>query len=88
MFVGIAVGYLVRKVRGVEHVSSTTMATIILLLFVMGCEIGSNPHIVENITSLGVEALLLSVAATLGSVVAAWLVYRRFFKGKEGGNAQ
>ena len=65
MFVGIALGYLVRKVQGVERVSSTTMLTIVLLLFVMGCEIGSNPHIVENITSLGLEALLLAVAATL-----------------------
>ena len=88
MFVCIALGYLVRKVQGVERVSSTTMLTIVLLLFVMGFEIGSNPHIVENITSLGLEALLLAVAATLGSVLAAWVVYCRFFKGKEGGDAR
>ena len=88
MFAGIALGYLVREVRGVERVASTTMLTIILLLFVMGCEIGGNPRIVENLTSLGVEALLISVAATLGSVLMAWVVYRRFFRGKEGGDAK
>lgn len=88
MFVGIALGYLVRKVRGIEHVSSTTMLTIVLLLFVMGCEIGGNPRIVENLTSLGVEALLLSVSATLGSILMAWAVYCRFFRGKEGDDAK
>ena len=88
MFAGIALGYLVREVRGVERVASTTMLTIVLLLFVMGCEIGANPRIVENLTSLGVEALLISVAATLGSVLMAWVVYRRFFRGKEGGDAK
>ena len=88
MFVGIALGYLLRSVRWVGRVSTTTMATIVLLLFVMGCEIGSNPRIVENLASLGVEALIVAVAATVGSVVAARIVYDRFFKGKEGGDAQ
>jgi uncharacterized membrane protein YbjE (DUF340 family) len=55
------------------------MATIILLLFLMGVEIGGNERIMQNLTSLGVEALVIAVAATLGSIVAARIVYYKFF---------
>lgn len=47
------------------------MLTIVLLLFVMGVEIGSNREVVENLLPLGGNALIISVAATLGSVLAA-----------------
>ena len=62
MFLGIAIGYLVRKQRWVSAVGTTTMITIVVLLFVMGG-----------------EALLIAVAATLGSVVAARIIYKAFF---------
>ena len=62
MFLGIAIGYLVRKQHWVSAVGTTTMITIVVLLFVMGG-----------------EALLLAVAATLGSVVAARIIYKSFF---------
>ena len=62
MFLGIAIGYLVRKQRWVSAVGTTTMITIVVLLFVMGG-----------------EALLIAVAATLGSVVAARIIYKSFF---------
>ena len=42
MFLGIAIGYLVRKQRWVSAVGTTTMITIVVLLFVMGGEIGGN----------------------------------------------
>ena len=42
-------------------------------------EIGGNERIVKNLTSLGVEALVIAVAATLGSIVAARIVYYKFF---------
>jgi high-affinity Fe2+/Pb2+ permease len=37
----------------------------------------------NNLLSLGSQALLLAFAGTLGSVLAAWIVYRLFFKNKE-----
>ena len=82
MFLGIAIGYLARKQRWVRVVGSTTMITIVALLFVMGGEIGGNEVVMGNLVGLGGEALLIAVAATLGSVVVARIIYRLFFKGR------
>lgn len=79
MFLGIAIGYLVRKQRWVSAVGTTTMITIVVLLFVMGGEIGGNKVVMSNLVGLGGEALLIAVAATLGSVVAARIIYKAFF---------
>ena len=80
MFLGIALGYLVRKQRWVKAVGTTTMITIMVLLFVMGGEIGGNEVVMGNLVGLGGEALLIAVAATLGSLVMARIIYKAFFK--------
>ena len=79
MGAGALLGFLVRRLSVLKHLGTTSMATIILLLFLMGVEIGGNERIVKNLTSLGVEALVIAVAATLGSIVAARVVYYKFF---------
>lgn len=84
MFCGIAAGYLLRRMRGIGRVSLTTMITIVLLLFLMGCEIGADDNVMRNLTSLGGEALLIASAGVLGSVVAARMVYAALY-GKRGG---
>ena len=82
MFLGIAIGYLVRNVRGVQAVGTTTMITIVALLFVLGGEIGANEMVMRNLVGLGGEALIIAVAATIGSLVAARIIYKLFFKMK------
>ena len=84
MFLGIAIGYLARKQRWVRAVGSTTMITIVVLLFVMGGEIGGNEVVMSNLVGLGGEALLIAVAATLGSLIMARIIYKAFFKGERG----
>lgn len=88
MFLGVAIGYLLRRVKGVGIVSVTTMLTITLLLFIMGIEIGGNRDVVRNLLSLGGEAFAIACAATLGSVLAARYVYRKWFSVKQGGDAR
>ncbi|MGN1221549.1 MAG: LysO family transporter [Candidatus Cryptobacteroides sp.] len=80
MLAGILIGWLLRNRKGLEWVSKGTMVTIVLLLFVMGIEIGSNRDVMSNILTLGGDALLISLAATLGSVLAASAVYYFFFR--------
>lgn len=82
MFFGIGLGYLIRNWRGVERISTSTTATIMILLFVMGCEIGANETLMSNLFTLGGEALVIAVAATFGSLVAAKVVYNRVYKSK------
>ena len=46
------------------------------LLFLLGLEVGSNERIVSGLATLGLEAILITLAGTLGSVWAAWGLWR------------
>lgn len=86
IFLGILSGILCRKLSTGARISLTDVATrwqgrivtwlIWLLLFLLGIEVGSNEMIVRSLPTLGVEALLLSSAATLGCCVLAWMLWR------------
>lgn len=86
IFLGILSGVLCRKLSTGARISLTDVAArwqgrivtwlIWLLLFLLGIEVGSNKMIVRSLPTLGVEALLLSSAATLGCCVLAWMLWR------------
>lgn len=80
MFGGIAVGYLLRRVALLQKIGKPISYTILLLLFLLGISVGSNEAIVNNLTRLGGQALLIALAGTVGSVLAAWGVYYFFFQ--------
>jgi uncharacterized membrane protein YbjE (DUF340 family) len=80
MFLGIALGYLFRKKTMLQKLNKPISYTIYLLLFFLGISVGSNSDIINNLPTLGSQALLLAFAGTLGSVLAAWVVYQLFFK--------
>ena len=86
IFLGILSGVLCRKLSTGARISHTDVAArwqgrivtwlIWLLLFLLGIEVGSNEMIVRSLPTLGVEALLLSSAASLGCCVLAWMLWR------------
>lgn len=86
IFLGILSGVLCRKLSTGARILLTDVAArwqgrivtwlIWLLLFLLGIEVGSNEMIVRSLPTLGVEALLLSSAATLGCCVLAWMLSR------------
>ena len=86
IFLGILSGVLSRKLSTGARISHTDVVArwhgrivtwlIWLLLFLLGIEVGSNEMIVRSLPTLGVEALLLSSAATLGWCVLAWMLWR------------
>ena len=86
IFLGILSGVLCRKLSTGARISLTDVAArwqgrivtwlIWLLLFLLGIEVGINDMIVRSLPTLGVEALLLSSAATLGCCVLAWMLWR------------
>lgn len=75
-FSGIALGYLARKAEWVKFLSKGITWTIWLLLFLFGVQVGSNELVVSNLDTLGLKALLISIAGVLGSSVAAWGITR------------
>lgn len=81
MFAGIALGWLLRK-QNVKAVEKGLMPVILVLLFFLGINIGTNERIFQSLGTIGIEALVLGTVTTLGSVLAAWGL-NRYIKGKE-----
>ena len=76
MLLGIGVGYAFRSVK-IEWVHKLITVFIWTLLFILGIEVGGNRQIIEGLATLGVEALLIASFSTMGSVVFAWLLWKR-----------
>lgn len=66
-------GYGVRK-RSMECLSKVITLLVWALLLLMGIEVGGNERVMQALPTLGVEALAIAVAATLGSCVGAWML--------------
>lgn len=62
--------------RRLPWIGKVTTALVWLLLFLLGLEVGGNRQIVEALPTLGVDALVIAVFATLGSISAAGLLWR------------
>ncbi len=81
MLLGIGVGYIFRK-KNLSFISKVITVLIWILLFVLGLEVGSNPQIVSNLGKLGVDAILITVGALLGSITLAALLWKFVNKSK------
>lgn len=84
MLAGIAAGYLSRR-RSVRGVSQAITVLIWALLFLLGWEVGSNRQLLEALPRLGGEAFVLSAGGTLGSVLAAWALWKVTLRGRKKG---
>ena len=75
MLCGMAVGFLLRK-HTLRIVSKGVTVLIWLLLFLLGVEVGTNQQVIAGITSLGLEALWLSLAGLAGTLLFSWALWR------------
>ena len=85
MLTGMAVGFLLRK-RRLRIVPHAVTVLIWLLLFFLGVEVGENPQVINGITSLGLEALWLSIAGLAGTVAFSWALWHWVSRKKGGGD--
>ncbi|MGL5705030.1 MAG: LysO family transporter [Tannerellaceae bacterium] len=83
MVIGILTGYALRKRHIAGLVGKMISVAIVGLLFFLGISVGTNKDIMNNLSTIGVNAMLISFAATMGSVLVSWLVYTIWFKNKE-----
>ena len=81
MLCGIGTGYLLRN----KKMSFIGTALIWVLLFLLGIEVGANPRIINGLQTLGLEAIVLTIAGSLGSAIFAWALWRYVCR-KEAGN--
>ena len=70
---GVLLGYLLKTKRFVM-IHKVITGLIWILLFLLGLEVGGNERIVHSLPSLGLETVGITVAALLGSMIAAWIL--------------
>lgn len=75
MFSGIFIGYILRN-KNLRFINKVIIALIWILLFLLGIDVGNNQEIINGLFTIGVEALIVSVAAVLGSVIGAMLLWK------------
>lgn len=84
MLCGIGTGYLLRN-KKMSFIGRIITALIWVLLFLLGIEVGANPRIINGLQTLGLEAIVLTIAGSLGSAIFAWVLWRYVCR-KEAGN--
>lgn len=82
--IGLIIGYLCRKFTILKKLDTSISATIWTMLFVFGISIGSNKELISNVGNIGLQAFIMAVCGVAGSVLAANLAFRLFFKKKGG----
>jgi uncharacterized membrane protein YbjE (DUF340 family) len=78
---GTLLGYFLRRYERPTSVAGRVSTMLVFaLLFLLGLSVGANETITANFHHLGLEAMALSLASLTGSVMFAWLLYRRLFQ--------
>lgn len=83
MLIGIGVGVAVRRISIFQQINKAISLVIFLLLFLLGKEVGADERVLSNLSTLGVQALMITLGAVLGSALCAKFVYQYFFKKDE-----
>ncbi len=77
MLAGWLVGLALRGMKKVGiGVDKAILIAIFLLLFFMGLGVGSNQQLLGSLPILGVNAIIIAVGATLGSLILGCIVWR------------
>ena len=76
IFAGIFLGILLRKTAIPGIAGRIFRPVVVLLLFAMGCAIGRNRTVMDNLPRLGLDAFILATASVAGSVIAVLLISR------------
>ncbi|MCF2581152.1 Membrane protein of uncharacterised function (DUF340) [uncultured Bacteroides sp.] len=83
MFTGIIIGVFTRKYP-LKPINRLITFLIWLLLFILGIEVGGNQEIINGLATLGLEAIIITICAVLGSCTCAWALWYVLYKRKKG----
>ena len=78
MVCGIILGQIFKN-KNLFFIPKLLNYAIYLLLLLLGISIGANDHVMNHLDTIGWDALLITLAATMGSVLCAWGIYRLYF---------
>mgnify|MGYP006310812551 CR=1 FL=1 len=80
LVIGTLLGYLLRNQSKMLFINSRfTEGAIFLLLFFLGVSVGMNEQIMANLQHIGFQSLILTLFATIGSLLVTRVFYKFFF---------
>ena len=82
MLAGMLVGYVLRRKR-LAMIQPAITVLIWALLYLLGVEVGGNEAIINSLHTLGMEAAVMTLGGTLGSVTAALLLWKALARGRK-----
>jgi uncharacterized membrane protein YbjE (DUF340 family) len=84
LFAGTLTGYAFSRIKLFNKVTDkASMYIIYVLLFFMGLSVGTKPEIMQNLASIGFEALVIAIFAIGGSILTAFFLYHYLFRRNE-----
>lgn len=84
MLTGMLAGYLMRSKR-LTWIHKIITLLIWALLFLLGIDVGGNEEIIKGLSTLGLEAVAITLAAVAGSTLCAWGLWHLLYtKGRRG----
>lgn len=78
MLSGIILGYILRN-KNLKMVQKGITCAIFALLFLLGISVGANRVIIDNLGTIGLDALVITLGAVGGSILCAWGIYKFYF---------
>lgn len=82
MLAGMLAGYVLRRKR-LAVIQPAITVLIWALLYLLGVEVGGNEAIINSLHTLGMEAAVMTLGGTLGSVTAALLLWKALARGRK-----
>lgn len=80
MLAGIVAGRLFGSGINAAFLRHAVMASIFLLLFLLGSSIGANERLLSELPRLGAQSLLLMLFCTGASILCAWIITPLYFR--------
>lgn len=78
---GVAVGALnLLPDTGYKMIDKLMGVILFFLIFMLAVGVGSDEMIFANLSTIGLQALILSGGAILGSIILLYLVQQKWFK--------
>ena len=74
---------LQKKERLIKITDRLSTWFIYVFLFLLGISVGGDEEIIDNFGKLGIQAIILTIGAISGSVLASYFIYKRFFRESE-----
>jgi len=76
LILGFIIGYVMRRNHVRIKIDRYLVFSVIILLFLIGVNLGSNKDIIKNIMILGIQSFILAITSVIGSAIIAYMVSR------------